>query len=146
MMKGNVIVSGEEWLAARKKLLQQEKAFTRARDELSAARRALPWVEVSKDYVFDTPDGKRSLGDLFGDHSQLIIQHYMYGPDWQEGCRSCAFWADQFNPTVPHLAARDVAFAVVSQAPSAVFAATITLSLIPMRRIARIKTADVLRA
>jgi len=114
--------SREEWLAARKDLLEEEKALTRAREAVAEKRRALPWVKVETAYCFDGPDGNVTLGELFADRSQLIVQHYMYGPDWQEGCKSCAFWADQFNPAVPHLGARDVAFAVVSQAPYAVFA------------------------
>ena len=118
-MKGNVIVSGEEWLAARKALLQQEKAFTRARDELSAARRALPWVEVDQDYRFETVRGSESLADLFDGCVQLIVYHFMFGPDWQEGCPSCSFWADNYQGTLPHLRARDVNLVAVSRAPLA---------------------------
>jgi predicted dithiol-disulfide oxidoreductase (DUF899 family) len=121
-MAGKQVASREDWLEARRALLEEEKALTRAREALAEQRRALPWVKVDEDYRFEGPTGTLSLADLFGEHSQLIVQHYMYGPDWQEGCRSCAFWADQFNPAVPHLAARDVAFAVVAQAPYEVFA------------------------
>ena len=121
-MAGKQAVSREVWLEARRALLEEEKALTRAREAVAEKRRALPWVPVDEDYRFEGPTGTLSLADLFGRHSQLIVQHYMYGPDWQEGCKSCAFWADQFNPAVPHLAARDVAFAVVSQAPYEVFA------------------------
>ena len=116
------VATREEWLAARRALLEEEKALTRAREAVAEKRRALPWVRVEADYRFDGPDGELTLGELFDDRSQLIVQHYMYGPDWEEGCKSCAFWADQFNPAVPHLRARDVAFAVVSQAPYPVFA------------------------
>ena len=115
--------SREEWLEARRALLEEEKALTRAREAVAARRRELPWVLVEADYAFEGPDGAMTLADLFNGRSQLIVQHYMYGPDWQEGCKSCAYWADQFDPAVPHLAARDVAFAVVSQAPSSVFTA-----------------------
>jgi predicted dithiol-disulfide oxidoreductase (DUF899 family) len=114
--------SRDEWLSARLALLEEEKALTRAREALAAKRRTLPWVRVDSEYPFETDDGTRSLADLFEGRSQLIVQHYMYGDDWQEGCKSCAFWADQFNPAVVHLNARDVSFAAVSQAPYRVFA------------------------
>ncbi len=111
------IVSQQEWTAARQKLLEKEKNITRLRDEATAERLKLPWVKVEKNYVFDTPDGKVALGDLFGSRSQLAIYHFMFGPDWHEGCPSCSFVADHFDGTLPHLAARDVAFVVVSRAP-----------------------------
>jgi len=117
MMSGHKVVSREAWLAARKEHLAQEKAFTRQRDELSQARRDLPWVKVEEDYVFDSLDGPQSLGALFGDKSQLIVQHFMYGPDWEEGCPSCSFWADGFDGFVVHLAHRDVTMIAVSRAP-----------------------------
>ncbi|MEM6463140.1 MAG: thioredoxin family protein [Pseudomonadota bacterium] len=116
-MQDHAIVSRNDWLAARLALLEREKAFTRARDALSAERRALPWVEVTKDYAFDTSDGKKSLSELFANHSQLIIYHFMYGPDWPAGCKSCSFWADSFNGNIAHLAARDVTLVAVSRAP-----------------------------
>ncbi len=116
------VASREEWLTARRALLEEEKALTRAREAVAEKRRALPWVKVEQDYEFESQNGLVTLADLFDGRSQLIVQHYMYGPDWQEGCKSCAFWADQFNPAVTHLGARDVAFAVVSQAPITVFA------------------------
>jgi predicted dithiol-disulfide oxidoreductase (DUF899 family) len=97
--------------------LKQEKELTRLRDELSTQRRDLPWVRVDKDYVFEGSDGKVVLPELFGDKSQLIVQHFMFGPDWDAGCKSCSFWADNFNGIVVHLQQRDIAFAVVSQAP-----------------------------
>lgn len=109
-------VSREEWLAARKLLLLREKAFNRERDELSALRRDMPFVLIEDRYVFQTEDGEQSLLDLFGSHKQLIIYHFMYGPDWQEGCPSCSLWADNFDGIDVHLAARNTAFACVSNA------------------------------
>lgn len=114
-MKPNTIVSQEDWLIARKQLLKKEKEFTRLRDELSAERRQLPWVKVDKDYAFDGENGQESLVDLFGDKSQLMIYHFMLGPDWDEGCPSCSFWADNFNGIDIHLAHRDIAFLAVSR-------------------------------
>ncbi|MGD1922996.1 MAG: DUF899 domain-containing protein [Paracoccaceae bacterium] len=108
------IVSREDWLVARKAHLEDEKAFTRARDALSARRRALPWVRIEKEYRFRTGDGEKSLSDLFGDKSQLIVIHFMMGPDWDEGCPSCSFWADTYNGLDTHLAQRDAAFVVVA--------------------------------
>ena len=109
----------EEWLQARLALLEEEKGLTRARDTVTRLRQQLPWVRVDKRYEFDAGPEMTSLSDLFSDRSQLIVQHYMFAPDWNEGCRSCSFWADQFSPVVPHLAARDVSLVVVSQAPYA---------------------------
>lgn len=111
------IVSREEWLEARKEHLAREKAFTRQRDELSRERRALPWVRVEKDYVFQGPNGPESLGDLFDGRGQLLVQHFMYGPDWEEGCPSCSFWADGYDGFIVHLAQRDVTMVAVSRAP-----------------------------
>ncbi|MAN62201.1 MAG: thioredoxin [Parvibaculum sp.] len=116
-MAHNAIVSRDEWVSARKKLLEEEKSFSKARDALAAKRRALPWTKVGKTYEFETEQGPKFLGDLFGGRSQLIVQHFMFGPDWEEGCPSCSFWGDNFDRTVPHLAARDVAFVAVSRAP-----------------------------
>jgi predicted dithiol-disulfide oxidoreductase (DUF899 family) len=113
------IVSREEWLASRKAFLAKEKAFTRERDQLSAERRELPWVKVDKNYVFDTPDGKKSLSDLFAGRSQLIVYHFMLGPDWIEGCPSCSYLADHFDGMLPHLVHRDVTFMAISRAPLA---------------------------
>lgn len=112
-------VSRDEWLAARQALLAKEKEFTKQRDAISAARRALPWVKVEKDYVFDGPDGKETLADLFDGRGQLIVYHFMLGPGWDEGCKSCSFWADNYQGAVAHLAARDVALVAVSRAPLA---------------------------
>lgn len=113
------VVSRQEWLAARKALLAQEKAFTRQRDEIARARRELPWVKVGKDYLFDAPEGERSLAQLFGARSQLIVYHFMLGPGWEAGCKSCSFLADHFEGSLPHLAARDLSFVAVSRAPLA---------------------------
>ena len=116
-MEPHRIVSPDEWLAARKAHLADEKAFTRARDELSRKRRQLPWVKVAKPYVFDGPNGKETLSDLFGGKSQLIVYHFMMGPGWEAGCPSCSLLADHFDGAAIHLAQRDVSFVVVSRAP-----------------------------
>lgn len=111
------IVSRAEWLEERLKHLEREKALDRERDALSAARRELPWVEVTEDYRFVTEEGEKSLAELFGDKSQLIVQHFMFGEDWQQGCPSCSFWADGYDGFVDHVAQRDAAFVAVSNAP-----------------------------
>ena len=111
------IATDEEWLAARRALLQEEKALQRARDQLAEKRRRLPWRRIESDYEFEGADGRRSLPDLFGNASQLLIYHFMYHPDWDEGCKTCSFWADGFDGAIPHLYARDVAFAVISRGP-----------------------------
>ncbi len=118
-MDPNNVVTRDQWIAARRQLLAQEKAFTRARDALARERQSLPWVRVDKPYVFQSSDGDRSLGDLFARHSQLVVSHFMFGPDWDEGCPACSFWADGYGPMLVHLAARDVAFAAISRAPLA---------------------------
>ena len=110
-------VSHDEWLRARKDLLQREKEFTRQRDQLSAARRALPWERVEKTYVFQGPDGDRTLGELFAGRRQLLVYHFMFGPDRERGCKSCSFWADGFDGIPVHLAQRDVSFVAISRAP-----------------------------
>jgi predicted dithiol-disulfide oxidoreductase (DUF899 family) len=112
-----IVVSPEKWLAARRELLREEKEFTRAQDKFNARRRSLPWVKIEKPYTFESPHGRVSLADLFGGHSQLIVQHFMLGAGWEEGCKACSFMTDHFNPTVVHLAARDVSFAAISHAP-----------------------------
>jgi len=116
-MKPGNIVSRDEWLEARKILLQEEKDFTRLRDQLSRKRRQLPWLKVDTDYVFEDLSGKLSFVDLFEDKSQLIIYHFMYGPDWEEGCPSCSFWADNFNGIDIHLRHRDITMVAASRAP-----------------------------
>ncbi len=113
------IVDREAWLTARLDHLEAEKAFTRQRDELSAQRRTLPWVEVDARYTFETDTGPRELVDMFEGRSQLLMYHFMLGPGWDEGCPSCSFWADNYDGTAVHLAARDTAFAAVSRAPLA---------------------------
>jgi predicted dithiol-disulfide oxidoreductase (DUF899 family) len=112
-------IARSEWHSRRTQLLEKEKAFTRAKDELAAARRELPWVRVEKPYVFEGAAGKQALAQLFGSASQLLVYHFMFAPDAQRGCSHCAFWADHFDSATPHLAQRDVAFAVVSRAPFA---------------------------
>ncbi len=112
------VVSREEWLAARIALLAEEKAFTRKRDELSRKVRDLPWVKVDKSYTFDAPTGPKSLGDLFGSRSQLVVYHFMFDPTWSQGCMSCSFIADHYNGIVAHMAHRDISFVTVSKAPS----------------------------
>jgi predicted dithiol-disulfide oxidoreductase (DUF899 family) len=116
-METHKVVSQEEWIAARKAHLAEEKALTKARDALSQKRRELPWVKVENNYVFDGPNGKETLGDLFGGKSQLIVYHFMLGPDWEQGCPSCSFLADHFDGAAIHLPHRDVSFVVVSRAP-----------------------------
>jgi predicted dithiol-disulfide oxidoreductase (DUF899 family) len=113
----HTIVSEAEWVAARKELLAKEKEFTRQRDSISAERRKLPWVKVEKDYLFDTPNGKKTLAELFGKKSQLIVYHFMLGPGWEEGCPSCSFLGDHFDGSLIHLAHRGVAFTAISRAP-----------------------------
>jgi predicted dithiol-disulfide oxidoreductase (DUF899 family) len=118
-MTNHAIVSREAWLDARRQLLAKEKQFTRLRDELSRERRVLPWVAVTKPYVFDGPDGQASLSDLFDGRSQLAVYHFMFAPDWEEGCKSCSWWADNFERNVIHLAHRDVTLVAISRAPFA---------------------------
>jgi len=111
------VVPHEEWVAARKELLKKEKDFSRMRDELTRLRQGLPWEKVEKEYVFDEPGGKVSLSDLFEGRSQLIIYHFMFDPQWDEGCKSCSFIADHYNPSIIHLKHRDVTLLTVSRAP-----------------------------
>jgi predicted dithiol-disulfide oxidoreductase (DUF899 family) len=111
------VVSPEKWLAARRELLREEKEFTKLRDQLAARRRELPWVKMDKPYVFESPTGPVNLADLFEGRSQLIVYHFMFGPGWEEGCKSCSYVSDHLAPTVVHLQARDVAFAAISHAP-----------------------------
>lgn len=113
----NQVVSREEWLEARRALLLKEKEATHLRDKVNAERMALPWVRVEKDYAFDTPNGKRSLSELFDGRSQLIIYHFMLGPDWEAGCPGCSFLSDHVDGALPHLNNHDVTWVAVSRAP-----------------------------
>jgi len=114
---GHRVVSHEEWLEARIAFLAREKEFTRLRDELSRQRRQLPWERVEKSYVFDGPSGKETLADLFEGRHQLIVYHFMFDPSWDAGCKSCSFWADNYERVVAHLRARATNLAAVSRAP-----------------------------
>jgi predicted dithiol-disulfide oxidoreductase (DUF899 family) len=115
-MLNHQVVSPDEWLAARKELLAREKEFNRLRDQLSQQRRALPWVQVEKEYIFDGPKGKETLADLFEGRSQLLVYHFMFHPSWSQGCKSCSFWADNYNSVIVHLNHRDVTMIAVSKA------------------------------
>jgi len=118
-MTRHKVVSSAEWLAARKELLKKEKEFTRQREQLTKMRRDLPWEKVEKKYEFVGLNGKESLADLFGKHSQLIVYHFMFGADWAEGCKSCSLIADHYDPSIIHLIHRDVSMVTVSRAPFA---------------------------
>jgi len=115
-MSAHPVVSHEQWLEARKRLLAREKTFTRERDTLSQERRDLPWEKVNKEYIFDGPRGNETLADLFAGKSQLIVYHFMFGADWSEGCPACSFWADNFNGIVAHLRQRDTTMVAISRA------------------------------
>jgi predicted dithiol-disulfide oxidoreductase (DUF899 family) len=117
--KNPTVVSEEKWLAARRELLRKEKEYTKLGDQLAVRRRELPWEKITKAYTFESPEGTVTLADLFEGRSQLMVQHFMLGPGWEEGCKACSFMMDHFNPTVPHLNARDVSFAAISHAPLA---------------------------
>ncbi len=116
-MKTGKVVSRDEWLAARKALLKEEKDFTRQRDQLSANRRELPWVKVEKEYLFDGTEGRQSLADLFKDRHQLLVYHFMFAPEWSQGCKSCSLLADHYDPAIIHLNHRNVSMVTVSRAP-----------------------------
>lgn len=116
------VVSSAEWLTARRELLREEKELTKLRERLAARRRELPWEKVDQPYVFESSAGPVTLAELFEGHSQLIVYHFMFGPGWDEGCKSCSFVSDHLAPAVVHLQARDVAFAAISHAPLAEFA------------------------
>lgn len=115
----HAVVSQQQWLAARKALLKKEKELTHLNDQLAAERRALPWVKVDKRYEFDTHEGRKTLAELFGNNSQLIIYHFMMGPDWEAGCPGCSFLADHIDGPNQHLKHHDVSVVVVSRAPLA---------------------------
>lgn len=116
-MAAHKVVSSEKWMAARKKLLVKEKALTRLADKVSKERRALPWEAVTKEYAFDGPNGRETLAQLFDGRSQLVVYHFMFGPDWDAGCPHCSRWADNFNGMIVHLNQRDVTMIAVSRAP-----------------------------
>lgn len=118
-MTEHKVVSRDEWIAARKELLQQEEAHTRAYDALRKERQNLPWVRVGKEYLFDTPHGRQTLTELFAGRSQLIVQHFMLGPGWEAGCDGCSFLADHMAGALPHIENHDVKFVAVSRAPLA---------------------------
>ena len=117
ILDNHKVVSESEWIEARKELLKKEKEFTVLRDQLSQQRRDLPWVQVNKEYVFDGPNGKQTLSELFDGRSQLIVYHLMYDPKWDAACPSCSFWADNFNDINVHLNQRDVTMIAISKAP-----------------------------
>src|SRR3954469_19827800 len=113
------VVSSDQWVAERRKLLAREKELTQLRDQIARERRALPWERVEKEYVFDSTEGRRSLAELFEGRRQLIVQHFMFGPGWEQGCPSCSYMADHTDGMTIHLAHRDIAFTAVSRAPLA---------------------------
>ena len=117
MPTDHAIVSSDEWLKARLRLLAKEKELTKLRDELSRERRELPWEAVDKAYVFDGPNGKETLAELFEGRSQLVVYHFMFAPEWDNGCPSCSWWADNFDRNVVHLTHRDVTLVAISRAP-----------------------------
>ena len=113
------VVSHEKWVNERKTLLAREKELTRLHDQIASERRALPWERIEKDYIFDTPEGKRTLSELFDGRRQLLVQHFMFGPEWEQGCPSCSFMADHTDGMNVHLAHRDITFVAISRAPLA---------------------------
>jgi predicted dithiol-disulfide oxidoreductase (DUF899 family) len=117
MAERHKVVPHATWLEARRRFLSKEKAFTRLRDRLNRERRSLPWERVDKAYVFEGPDGKETLAQLFGGRRQLVVYHFMFAPEWDAGCPHCSFWADNFDDNVVHLAHRDVTMVAVSRAP-----------------------------
>jgi len=117
MAAGHKVVTHDKWMAARKKLLAKEKQLTRLADKLSKERRALPWEAITKAYSFETANGRETLAQLFDGRSQLVVYHFMFGPDWDAGCPHCSRWADNFNGIVVHLNQRDVTMVAVSRAP-----------------------------
>jgi len=117
--KNHQVVSPKDWTTARRALLVKEKEFSRAREDLARQRRELPWEKVDQEYVFDAPGGRKTLGALFGKNSQLIVYHFMFAPEDDEGCPHCSFWADHYDAVGAHLHHHDVSFAVISRAPAA---------------------------
>jgi predicted dithiol-disulfide oxidoreductase (DUF899 family) len=122
-MAGHKVVSSDKWMAARKKLLVKEKQLTRLADKIAKERRALPWEAVTKEYAFEGPNGRETLAQLFEGRSQLVVYHFMFGPEWDAGCPHCSRWADNFNGIIVHLNQRDVSMVAVSRAPYAKIAA-----------------------
>src|SRR5437660_2512580 len=116
-LKNHKIVSEKDWIKARKQFLVKEKKFTRLRDQLNQQRRELPWKAIDKEYIFEGPNGKQTLPELFERKSQLIVYHFMFDPSWEGGCPHCSFWADNFNGIITHLNQRDVTMIAVSRAP-----------------------------
>src|ERR1044071_3612876 len=119
IMTKHKVVSRKDWIKARKAFLVKEKKFSRQRERLAQDRRNLPWVRVDTDYLFDGPDGKESLSDLFNGKSQLVVYHFMFAPEWKAGCAHCSFWADHYDSMLVHLKNRDVSFVAISRAPLA---------------------------
>src|ERR1700679_1179776 len=115
-IENHTVVSPEKWLAARREFLREEKDFSKLRDRLAARRRELPWVRVEKEYLFEFPNGRVSLADMFEGRSQLIVYHYMLAPGWEDGCRGCSFVSDHFDGARPHINAKDISFTAVSSA------------------------------
>jgi predicted dithiol-disulfide oxidoreductase (DUF899 family) len=118
-MEKHRVVSRDEWMEARKNFLAKEKEFTRLRDQISQQRRELPWVKVEKNYIFDGPEGKVALSELFAGKSQLVVYHFMFDLSWDAGCKSCSFWADNYNSIIVHLNHRDANLVAISRAPLA---------------------------
>ena len=117
--KNHSVLSADRWVDARKALLAREKELIRLHDQVARERRALPWERVDKNYVFDTAGGRRTLADLFEGRGQLLVQHFMFGPGWEQGCPSCSFMADHTDGMNVHLAQRDITFVAISRAPLA---------------------------
>src|SRR5215469_10319633 len=116
-MESHKVVSQQEWIEARRQHLAKEKELTRLRDELSQQRRNLPWERVDKEYVFEGTNGKETLAQLFENHSQLLVYHFMFAPEWEAGCKHCSWWADNFERNTVHLNHRDVTLVAISRAP-----------------------------
>jgi predicted dithiol-disulfide oxidoreductase (DUF899 family) len=116
---GHPVVADSQWIEARTRLLAREKELTELQDRIAGERRALPWRRIAKDYVFDTPEGARTLAQLFAGRRQLMVQHFMFGPGWEQGCPSCSYMADHTDGMNIHLAHRDISFVAVSRAPLA---------------------------
>jgi len=119
LIDNHPIASPEQWLTQRLQLLAREKELTRLHDEIARERRALPWMRMPRRYLFDTPQGRRTLSELFEGKRQLVVQHFMFAPGWEEGCKSCSFMADHADGMLAHLAQRDIAFTAISRAPLA---------------------------